>query len=161
MPDTCAHIVDTLPDALPVAVKVKVMRSPLGGLGLFALEPIPRGAFIIEYVGEVISTEEGDRRAATNRYIFAVDEVHDIDGSPRWNLARYINHSCRPNADAEEIGGRVFIRAKRNIMLGEEITYDYGKEYFNDFIATAGCRCPKCTKKKSPTRFRARHRRIT
>lgn len=144
---------ETLPDALPARVKIRVMRSR-AGLGLFALEPIPKGAFIIEYVGEVISAEEGDRRAAKNRYIFAVDETHDIDGSPRWNLARYINHSCRPNADAEEIGGRVFIKAKRDIMLGEEITYDYGREYFDDFIRGRGCRCAHCAKNPAQTRAR-------
>lgn len=148
---TFSEPVEQFPDPMPARVKLRVMRSRTG-LGLFALEPIPKGAFIIEYVGEVISTEEGDRRAAKNKYIFAIDETRDIDGSPRWNLARYINHSCRPNADAEEINGRIFITAKRNIMLGEEITYDYGKEYFDDFIRPKGCRCAHCAKNPAQTR---------
>lgn len=121
--------------------RLQVMRG-LDGLGLFAMEPIKKGTYVIEYVGEIITPEEGDRR--NSRYIFGVNERIDIDGTPRWNIARYINHSCRPNCDAEEIKDRVFIVARRNIMLGEEITYNYGKEYFDEWIKPKGCRCVKC-----------------
>ncbi len=121
--------------------QVSVKRGT-DGLGLFAMESIKKGAYVIEYVGEVITPEEGDKRE--NRYIFGVNERVDIDGSARWNLARYINHSCRPNCDAEDINDRVFIIARKNIMLGEEITYDYGKEYFDEWIKPKGCRCTKC-----------------
>lgn len=128
--------------------RLKVMRGT-DGLGLFAMEPIKKGMYVIEYVGEVITPEEGDKR--NSRYIFGVNERVDIDGTARWNTARYINHSCRPNCDAEEISDRVFIRARRNIMLGEEITYDYGKEYFDEWIKPKGCRCVKCKEKKTKT----------
>lgn len=121
------------------------MRST-SGLGLFAMEPIKKGRFIIEYVGDIYTAEEGDE--LNNLYIFNVSKKKDIDGSPRWNTARYINHSCRPNAEAEIKKDRVFISAKRNIMLGEELTYDYGKEYWNEYIKPYGCRCPKCTEKR-------------
>lgn len=126
--------------------KVKVMRSA-SGLGLFAMEPIKKGRFIIEYVGDIYTAEEGDE--LNNLYIFNVSKKKDIDGSPRWNTARYINHSCRPNAEAEIKKDRVFINAKRNIMLGEELTYDYGKEYWNEYIKPHGCRCPKCVEKRA------------
>lgn len=122
--------------------RVKVGRSK-AGLGLFALEPIPKGRKIIEYVGRVLMDEPED--AANNLYIFNIDEKTDIDGSPRWNSARYINHSCRPNAESEITDdGHVWIQARRDIMLGEEITYDYGKEYWNEYIKPKGCRCEKC-----------------
>jgi hypothetical protein len=129
--------------------RLKVMRG-IDGLGLFAMEPIKKGTYVIEYVGEIITPAEGDKR--NSRYIFSVNERVDIDGTPRWNTARYINHSCRPNCDAEEISGRVFIQARRNIMLGEEITYDYGKEYFDEWIKPKGCRCQKCTGKNMKTK---------
>lgn len=130
----------------PTPAKVKVMRSS-AGLGLFAMEPIKKGQFIIEYIGNVYTAKEGDE--LNNLYIFNVSKKKDIDGSPRWNTARYINHSCRPNAEADIKNDRVFISAKRNIMLGEELTYDYGKEYWNEYIKPYGCRCPKCVEKRN------------
>ncbi len=124
-------------DAPTVAVK----RSS-AGLGLFALTPIKKGATIIEYVGERVPTSVGDER--DNRYMFNVNTKWDIDGSPRYNTARYANHSCRPNCEALNRRGRVFIVAKKNIKAGEEITYHYGKDHFEGFIEKLGCRCIKC-----------------
>jgi len=124
--------------------KLKVARG-LNGLGLFAMEPIPKGKKIIEYVGRVLTNAPDEE--ATSLYIFNINKHIDIDGAPRWNTARYINHSCRPNAETDTPKGHVWIKAKRNIMLGEEITYDYGKEYFNEYIKPKGCRCPKCAEK--------------
>lgn len=112
------------------------------GLGLFAVEPIPRGKRIIEYTGPLISNEEFERR--DGKYFFAVNSKWTIDGSPRTNVARYINHSCQPNAEALLSGRRVWIWSKRNIKAGEEIAYDYGKDYFEDIIEPMGCRCEKC-----------------
>ena len=126
--------------------KVKVIRSA-SGLGLCAMESIKKGDLVIEYVGNICTPEEGSE--INNLYIFNVSKKKDIDGSPRWNTARYINHSCRPNAEAEIKKDRVFISAKRNIMLGEEITYDYGKEYWNEYIKPYGCNCPKCVEKRT------------
>ena len=120
---------------------VKVGRTK-AGLGLYAMEPIPKGKKIIEYVGRALIDEPED--AVYNLYIFNINKKLDIDGSPRWNTARYVNHSCRPNAESDVIKGRVWIKSRRNIMLGEEITYDYGKEYWNEYIKPKGCRCEKC-----------------
>jgi SET domain-containing protein len=121
------------------------------GLGFFALEPIPRGKRIIEYTGPLITNEEFERR--NGKYFFGVNSRWTIDGSPRSNVARYINHSCRPNAEALISGRRVFIWSKRNIAAGEEVAYDYGKEYFEDIIEPMGCRCVRCEgKAKKPKR---------
>ena len=119
------------------------VRRSAAGLGLFALEPIPAGKRIIEYTGPLVSNEEVERRK-TGRYFFGVNSKWSIDGSPRTNTARYINHSCQPNSEAVVSGRRVWIWSKKNIRAGEEITYDYGREYFEDYIRPKGCRCRKC-----------------
>ena len=69
-----------------------------------------------------------------------------IDGSGRNNTARYINHSCSPNAEAEHetTEDRIYIRASQKIQPGDEITIDYGEQYVTDIIGPAGCRCAKC-----------------
>ena len=124
--------------------KVKIGRSKTG-LGLFALEPIPKGKKIMEYIGKVMIDESDDDK--NSLYIFNINKKVDIDGAPRFNTARYINHSCRPNAESDTEKDHVWIKSCRNIMLGEEITYDYGKEYFNEYIKPKGCRCVKCSVK--------------
>jgi SET domain-containing protein len=67
-----------------------------------------------------------------------------VDGSTRRNVARYANHSCRPNAESDIVRGKVILRAVKRIRPGEEITYDYGEEYFELFLRPTGCRCAKC-----------------
>ena len=81
-----------------------------------------------------------------------------IDGSPRSNVARYINHSCRPNADPMIRDRRIRIKAIKNIEPGDEITYDYGKDHFNAYIKPHGCRCDKC-REKAPQGARRSARR--
>jgi SET domain-containing protein len=136
---------------------IKRTRS---GLGLFAVEPIAKGERIIEYTGPLIPNEEVDRRRG--KYFFGVNTKWSIDGSPRSNIARYINHSCRPNAEAIISGRRVWIWSRKKIKAGEEIAYDYGKEYFEDIIEPMGCRCVGCdskskrSKKEKPARKRER-----
>jgi SET domain-containing protein len=119
-----------------------VIKRTNAGLGLFALQPIPKGTRIIEYTGPLIPNEEVDKRQG--RYFFGVNTKWTIDGSPRSNVARYINHSCKPNAEALISGRRVWIWSRKNIKPGEEIAYDYGHEYFEDIIKPKGCRCEKC-----------------
>ncbi len=127
-----------------VQVRYAVKRA-LTGLGLFASSRIPAGRRIIEYTGPLVTSEEVDRRRG--RYFFTVDDEHAIDGSPRTNLARYINHSCRPNAEALVEGRRIWIWSKRAIEPGEQITIDYGEEYFEDYIRPVGCKCEPCAAK--------------
>ncbi|WP_445503756.1 SET domain-containing protein [Microvirga sp. G4-2] len=118
------------------------------GLGLFATDEIEKGTFIIEYLGPKISNAEVHRRRST-RYLFEVNSRWTIDGSPRWNTARYINHSCRPNAEAVVSRGRIRIKAIRRIKPGDEITYNYGKNYFDTFIRPIGCKCLACRTTRS------------
>lgn len=125
----------------PGKYKVKVKRSKTG-LGLFASEDIPRGSCIVEYVGRVIKGEE--EYTSTSKYLYEISSRKTIDGRARSNIARYANHSCHPNAVDEIRKGRVFIMAKKNIKKGEEICYDYGKEYWNEHIKKRGCKCTKC-----------------
>jgi len=70
-----------------------------------------------------------------------------IDGTIRENTARYINHSCRPNCEVEIKKGKVLVFSKRNIEAGEELSYDYGKEFWNEHIKPIGCKCLKCLNK--------------
>jgi SET domain-containing protein len=83
-------------------------------------------------------------------YLFNVTEDLVIDGKGRENTARYINHSCKPNAEAEheENEDRIFIRAIKKIREGDEITYDYGKEYIEDMLKKKNCVCRRCVIKK-------------
>lgn len=102
------------------------------GKGVFALVDIPRGARIIEYVGEIITWDEALRRhphdpsQPNHTFYFHVDEQRVIDALYGGNASRWINHSCQPNCVADEEGGRIFIRARRAIKAGEELNYDYG-----------------------------------
>jgi uncharacterized protein len=121
--------------------KFSVKRSK-AGLGLYASVFLKKGDFLIEYLGEIITNEEADRRS--NRYIFKLTSRLAIDGSGRKNLGRYINHSCQPNCEAYQEGRQIKIYAMKNIKPGEELTYDYGKEYFDEYIKPKGCRCEKC-----------------
>ena len=126
--------------------KTRVKRSS-AGLGLFADEDIKKGELVIEYTGKVLSSDEADKRGG--KYLFELDSKKTIDGSGRENKARYINHSCRPNCEIDIKKGRVFVYAKKNIKLGEELSYDYGKEYFDEYIKPHGCRCEKCKNKNT------------
>ena len=122
------------------------VKRSRAGLGLFANVPFKKDDFVIEYTGEIISNDEADERGG--RYIFEISSRRSVDGSTRKNLARYINHSCRPNCEAEIDGSRIMIYAKRNIEVGEELCYHYGKAYFDDFIRPVGCKCAHCSAKK-------------
>jgi uncharacterized protein len=119
-----------------------VIKRSATGLGLFAVKPIPKGKRIIEYTGPRVPNEEVEK--SNGKYFFGVNTKWSIDGGGRDNIARYINHSCRPNAEAIISRGRVWIWSRRAIKPGEEICYDYGKEYFEGIIREIGCKCPKC-----------------
>lgn len=128
--------------------KVTVKRAAKGaGLGLFAEESIEAGEYIIDYVGEILPNAQCEDHLG--KYLFEVDEHFTIDGSSRENIARYINHACKPNAEVEIEQGEINIYAIKHIEPGEEITYHYGKEYFNEFIKPIGCQCISCLKKKT------------
>ncbi|MBI5470250.1 SET domain-containing protein [Candidatus Kaiserbacteria bacterium] len=104
--------------------RFRIARSGPGkGLGLFARTDIRAGSFVVEYTGNRIPTKEAD--ALPTRYLFEIDKKWTIDGSPRSNIARYINHACEPNCEADVQGSRIMISALRDIEAGEELTFDY------------------------------------
>lgn len=112
--------------------KIVVRQSGVHGKGVFAAVPIEAGTRLIEYKGERISWKEALRRHPHNpdepnhTFYFALDEGGVIDGKVDGNSARWINHSCAPNCEAEEVDGHVYIHALRDIKEGEELFYDYG-----------------------------------
>ncbi|MGI9118499.1 MAG: SET domain-containing protein [Minisyncoccia bacterium] len=127
------------------AKSVKVKKSS-AGLGLYATVDIPKKTWIIEYTGKKVLNKDVEQN--TTKYLFEINNRWTIDGGARTNTARYINHACKPNAEPEIKGHRIYIQATKNIKAGEEITYNYGKEYFNKFIKPYGCRCASCALKK-------------
>ena len=112
--------------------RIQTRRSGVHGKGVFALTDIAEGETLIEYIGEVITWKEALRRHPhdpkdpNHTFYFHMDEDHVIDAKHGGNSSRWINHSCHPNCEADEEGGRVFIKALRNIKAGEELFYDYG-----------------------------------
>jgi uncharacterized protein len=120
-----------------------IVKHTNTGLGLFTLEAIPAKQEIIEFTGPIITTKERNKRGG--KYLFEIDKNHAIDGKSLKNLARYINHSCRPNSIAYIEDNQVWIWSRKRIKAGEEITINYGKEYFNEFIKPIDCKCKKCT----------------
>jgi SET domain-containing protein len=133
--------------------RFRVGRSK-AGLGLFAVKPIKKGEFIAYYTGKIISNAEADR--LWTKYLFELNSRWTVDGSSRRNIARYINHSCRPNAETDVKKQKVVITAIKNIQPGDEITYNYGRAYFNAFIKPMGCKCEACGKKRLGVRREAR-----
>lgn len=153
----------------------ELRRSPIQGIGAFAVRRIRKGTRIVEYIGERISHEEASRRyddLAMKRhhtFLFTVDEEICIDGKRMGNEAAFINHSCEPNCEAVIDDGRIFIEAIATIQPGQELFYDYsyeldGEPDEDDFKRYA-CRCgtPSCRgsilkmelKKKKPVAKKA------
>ncbi len=154
----------------------EIRISPVHGFGAFAARRIRRGTRIVEYLGERISAAEGDRRYSDNLaehphvLLFIVDQRTVIDGGVNGSEARFFNHSCAPNCEAQVIAKRVYILASRTIVEGEELTYDYHLQQSGQRDVEAemkyACRCgavscrgtmlgpPKVSRKTSPPRKR-------
>jgi uncharacterized protein len=134
-----------------MARRIQVRKSGVHGKGVFALTDIARGETIIEYVGELISWKEAQRRHPhdpndpNHTFYFSLDDGRVIDAAHGGNAARWINHSCQPNCEADEDEGRVFIKALRRLKPGEELNYDYGliidEPYTKKLKAEYECRC--------------------
>lgn len=115
---------------------IQVRQSEIHGRGVYATRPIKKGERIIEYRGEHIDWPEALRRhphdpsQPNHTFYFTLDDDHVIDGRVKGNAARWINHSCQPNCEADLVDengrARVYIEALRNISEGEELCYDYG-----------------------------------
>ena len=131
---------------MPELPRIRRRRSNVHGYGVFALEPIAKNRRIIDYAGELVRTRDSEAREG--RYldegciwVFRVNRAWSRDAAVGGNIARFINHACRPNCWFEVVDKTIWIRAARSIRQGEELTYDY---------ATVGdrtipCRCrPGC-----------------
>jgi SET domain-containing protein len=141
---------------MPRKKPFRVGRSRTG-LGLFATAPIKKRAFIVEYKGRKLTTEQADKvEARGNRYLYEINSRWTIDGTTRKNLGRYANHSCRPNAESHLIGHKMFLRAIKSIAPGDEITWNYGRDYYLNVITRRGCKCDKCRGKRAEARATAR-----
>jgi hypothetical protein len=138
----------------------RVGRSKTG-LGLFATKPIKKGTRIIRYFGPLLDSKKKKDDDIENKYLFELTNRWTIDGSTRKNVARYINHACRPNAesDVRPRKRKVFIRAIKNIEPGDEINYDYGTDYFKAYLKPIGCKCDACEKKRKKKRAEAKAER--
>lgn len=131
--------------------RIQVRRSGVHGKGVFALQPLAKGEQVIEYIGEIIKWKEALRRHPHNpdepnhTFYFHIDDKHVIDANVGGNAARWINHACKPNCEADEVDGRIFIKALRNIEPGEELFYDYGLvidgKYSKKLKKQYECRC--------------------
>jgi uncharacterized protein len=132
------------------------------GLGLFATQPIKKGAKIVRYFGPLLDSRRKKDDAIENKYLFELNGRWTIDGSVRENVARYINHACKPNAESDVMPRKrkVVIRAIKNIEPGEEINYDYGTDYFKAYLKPIGCKCAACEKKRKKQRAEARAERL-
>jgi uncharacterized protein len=147
--------------AIPSKKPYRVGRSRTG-LGLFATEPIKKGAKIVRYFGPLLDSRKKKDDAIENKYLFELNGRWTIDGSVRENVARYINHACKPNAESDVMPRKrkVVIRAIKNIEPGEEINYDYGTDYFRAYLKPIGCKCAACEKKRRKKRAEARAERL-
>lgn len=131
--------------------RIEVRRSGVHGRGVFALTPFAAEERVIEYRGERISWDEATRRHPhdpsdpNHTFYFQLDSGVTIDANFGGNDARWINHSCAPNCETEEIKGRVYIRALRPLAVGEELFYDYrlvlDTRYTAKLKAAYACRC--------------------
>jgi len=146
--------------AIPASKPYRVGRAKTG-LGLFATQPIKKGTKIIRYFGPLLDCHKEKDDAVENKYLFQLNKRWTIDGSIRKNIARYINHSCKPNAesDVNPRKKKIIIRAIKNIEPGEEINYDYGTDYFKEYLKPIGCKCDSCEKKRKKQRAEARAER--
>ncbi len=122
-----------------------IIRSSLiHAAGCYTTTPIRKGARVIEYTGHPLTKAEGDRvyDSSVVTYLFGLgDGSMVIDGH---SMAMFINHSCRPNCETEEIDSHVWIKAIRNIAAGEEITYDYCLYDGGEDDALCNCGAEKC-----------------
>ena len=131
------------------------------GLGLFATKPIKKGTKIVRYFGPLLDSRNKKHDDIENKYLYELNGRWTIDGSVRKNVARYINHACRPNAESDVSARKrkVVIRALKNISPGEEINYDYGTDYFKAYLKPIGCKCDSCERKRKKLRAEEREKK--
>jgi SET domain-containing protein len=124
--------------------RLLIRSSAIHAAGCYTLDPIRRGARIIEYDGPRLSKDAADERYADRvvTYLFGFDEGTDvIDG---FGTAMFLNHSCAPNCETVVINRRIFIQAIRDIAANEELVYEYHLYDSDDDDANCYCGAEKC-----------------
>jgi uncharacterized protein len=136
-----------------------IRSSAIHAAGCYTTSRIRKGTLVVEYTGPRISKDEADVKYADSptTYLFGVgDGSIVIDGH---GTAMFINHSCAPNCETEEIDGKVWVRAIRNIQAGEELTYDYNLYDGDEDEALCNCGAENCRKTMyAPDEIRRRAR---
>tara|TARA_B100001939_G_scaffold321778_1_gene311668 strand:+ start:2100 stop:2558 length:459 start_codon:yes stop_codon:yes gene_type:complete len=127
----------------------KIKKSKIDKNGLYANRDIKSGTKIIEYKGKIISVKqsETDPKFDNNKaiYLFNLNKRFDLDGNYNFNIARLINHSCNPNCEVFGKGLKVWVYAMKNIKKGEELSYDYGFSFDENFRQfPCNCKSKNC-----------------
>src|SRR3954462_1718291 len=125
---------------------IEIRRSRIHGRGVFARRDIAARSQVIQYVGRRIPKEYSDQLCLKqNAYIFRLNDQEDVDGKVSWNPARFINHSCEPNCDAElDDRDRIWVISRRAIARGEELTWNYGYDLKDFTNFPCSCGTPTC-----------------
>ena len=122
----------------------KIKKSNIDNKGLYAAKNIKSGKLVINYKGKLITKKETDTNPKFDNdkaiYLFNLNNRYDLDGDFKYNDARLINHSCNPNCEVEGKGLKLWITAIRDIKKGEELSYDYGFGYDEDYKQFV-CKC--------------------
>uniref|UniRef100_A0A673IMD0 Histone-lysine N-methyltransferase, H3 lysine-36 specific n=1 Tax=Sinocyclocheilus rhinocerous TaxID=307959 RepID=A0A673IMD0_9TELE len=136
--------------------EVEIFRTLLRGWGLRSVSDIKKGAFVNEYVGEVIDEEECRARIKhaqenniCNFYMLTLDKDRIIDAGPKGNQSRFMNHSCQPNCETQKwtVNGdtRVGLFALEDIPTGVELTFNYNLECLGNGKTVCKCGAPNCS----------------
>jgi uncharacterized protein len=127
----------------------KIKKSNIDNRGLYATKNIKAGTIIIYYKGKLISKKETEKNPKYDNdkaiYLFNLNSRYDLDGDFSYNTARLINHSCSPNCEVDGKGLKLWIYALKDIKKGDELSYDYGFGYdenYKDFVCK--CRAKNC-----------------
>uniref|UniRef100_A0A8C2ZBR4 Euchromatic histone-lysine N-methyltransferase 2 n=1 Tax=Cyclopterus lumpus TaxID=8103 RepID=A0A8C2ZBR4_CYCLU len=135
-----------------IKVRLQLYRTEKMGWGVRALQDIPQGSFICEYVGELISDAEADVRE-DDSYLFDLDnkdgEVYCIDARYYGNISRFINHLCDPNLIPVRVFmlhqdlrfPRIAFFSSRDIHSGQELGFDYGDRFWDIKSKYFTCQC--------------------
>ena len=127
----------------------KIKKSNIDNRGLYAAKNIKAGTIVIHYKGKLITKKETEKNPKYDNdkaiYLFNLNNRYDMDGDFSYNTARLINHSCSPNCEVDGKGLKLWIYALKDIKKGEELSYDYGFGYdenYKDFVCK--CRAKNC-----------------
>ncbi len=127
----------------------KIKKSKIDRNGLYANRDIKKGTKILEYKGKIISVKKSEENPKFDNdkaiYLFNINKRYDLDGDFKFNTARLINHSCNPNCEVLGVGLKVWVYAMKNIKKGDELSYDYGFSFDEDFRKyPCKCRSKNC-----------------